>query len=348
MPTIQTTDAQGLFTKKLIDVYKEKNKPTAFLRSFFPTVESPTLEVSLEVQRGFEKTAVDVVRGTDGNRNTFSRSTEKIFIPPFYREFFDATQLQLYDRLYGATEITDAIFAAYVNSVADSMMELQNKIERSYEVQCAEVLELGTVTLQAQTSIDFKRKTASFADPGAGNYFANAATDPFVQLTARCEFLRQVGKAGGNVFNALCGGSALNDLLANVIFQKRQNLFNMALDVVTSPQMGPTGATYHGTLTCGSYKVQLWAYPQYYDKAGVSTPYLNDKKITLIPVNPQFKLAFGAVPQLITPNTMPVMGAYIMDEYIDKRSASHIMDIKSAGVAIPTAVDQITTLVAVA
>ncbi len=348
MPTIQTTDAQGLFTKKLIAVYKEKNTPTSFLRSFFPTVESPTLEVSIEVQRGFEKTAVDVVRGTDGNRNSFSKSTEKIFIPPMYREYFDATQLQLYDRLYGATEITDAIFAAYINNVADSMAELQAKIERSYEVQCANVFNTGVVALQAQASIDYKRKTESFKDYGSGNYFANAATDPFVQLTDRCNFLRTVGKAGGNTFIALCGGTALNDLLANVIFQKRQNLFNMALDAVVSPQMGATGATYHGTLTCGSYKVQLWAYPQFYDVNGVSTPYLNEKLVTLVPVTPNFKMAFGAVPQLITPNTMPKAGAFIMDEYIDKRSASHIMDIKSCGLAVPVAIDQIATLTAVA
>lgn len=348
MPTIQTTDAQGLFTKKLIDVYKEKRPVTNFLRTFFPTVEVPTLEVSIEVQRGFEKVAVDVLRGTDGNRNTFSKSTEKIFIPPMYREYFDATQLQLYDRLYGATEINDAIFAAYINSVADSLMELQNKIERSYEVQCAEVLELGTVTTVAQDSIDYKRKAASFADPGAGNYFANASTDPFKQIEDRCTFLRQVGKAGGNTFVALCGGTALNDLLGNTIFQKRQNLFNMALDAVVTPQFGATGATYHGTITCGSYKVQLWAYPQFYDKNGVSTPYLNDKKVVIIPQNPQFKLAFGAVPQLIKPNTMPKMGAFIFGEYVDERSASHIMDIKSCGLAVPTAIDQITTLVAVA
>ncbi len=344
MATIQTTDAQALFTKKLVDVYKERRPTTGFLRSFFPTVESPTLEVSIEVQRGFEKTAVDVVRGTDGNRNTFSKSTEKIFIPPYYREYFDATQLQLYDRLYGATEITDAIFAAYINSVADSMMELQNKIERSYEVQCAQVLETGIVTLQSQASINFGRKAASKIDLGAGNYFATAGVNPFNALEAGCKFLRQEGKAGGAMFNALVGSVALADLLGNDVFLKRQNLFNMALDTVQSPLMGANGATYHGTLTCGAYKVNLFAYPQYYDLSGVSTPYLNDKKITLIPVNPQFKLAFGAVPQLITPNTMPKMGAYIMDEYIDRRSASHIMDIKSAGVAIPTAVDQIYTV----
>ncbi len=348
MPTISTTDAQGLFTKKLIAVYKEKNTPTNFLRTFFPTVESPTLEVSIEVQRGFEKVAVDVVRGTDGNRNSFSKSTEKIFIPPYYREWMDATQLQLYDRLYGATEIGDAIFSAYINSVADALLTLQQKIERSYELQCAQVLETGVVTLLAEQSIDYKRKPASMVDPGTGNYFANAATDPFAQLEAGCKFLRQVGKAGGNMFQALVGAQALSDLLTNANFLKRQNLFSMALDAVQSPQMGATGATYHGTLTCGAYKVQLWAYPQYYDLSGTSTPYLNDKKVTIIPMNPNFKMAFGAVPQLLQPNTVPVMGAFVFNEYPDKWNAAHKMDIKSAGLAVPIAVDQIFTLKAVA
>lgn len=347
MPSISTTDAQGLFTKKLVDVYKERIAPTNFLRSFFPTVESPTLEVSIEVQRGFEKSAVDVVRGTDGNRNSFARSTEKIFIPPYYREYFDATQLQLYDRLYGATEINDAIFSAYINSVADHLMDCQNKIERSYEIQCANVLETGIVSLNAQTDIDYKRKVASIVDLGAGNYWANAV-NPFTQLKAGCDFLRQTGKASGAIFNALVGETALADLLANAKFLERQNLFNMALDVVQSPQMGATGATYHGTLTCGSYKVQLWAYPQYHDVVGVATAYLNPKKVVLIPTNPRFKLAFAAVPQLITPNTLPKQGAYMIGEYIDQRSASHIIDIKSAGIAIPTAVDQIYTLQVVA
>lgn len=348
MPSIQTTDAQALFTKKLIAVYKEKIPVTNFLRTFFPTVESPTLEISIEVQRGFEKTAVDVERGADGNRNTFGKSTEKIFQPPMYREYFDSTKLQLYDRLYGATSIDDAIFAAYINDVADHTMQLQNKIERSYELQCAEVLEFGTVTTTKQDVINYARKPASFVNPGSGNYFANASTDPFKQIEDICTFLRQVGKSGGARFNALCGGTALNHLLNNTIFQKRQNLFNMSLDVVKSPQMAASGASYHGTITCGSYLVDLWAYPQYYDLAGVSTPYLNDKKVIVIPQVTNFKLAFAAVPQLLKPNTMPRMGAFIIDEYVDERAASRDIDVKSCGLAVPVAVDQIATLVAVA
>lgn len=346
MLTISTTDAQNLYTKMIVDVYKEKPKPTNFLRTFFPTKTAATLEVSIEVQRGTEKVAVDVVRGTDGNRNQFSRSSEKIFVPPYFREWFDATQLQLYDRLYGATEITDAIFSQYINDVADHAVELQNKIERAYEKQIAQVFETGVVTINSGTDIDFKRKAASLVTPSAK--WATAGTDVFKQFEEGCKFLRTVGKTGGAVFIAILGGQALTDLLGNDVFLKRQNLFSMALDAVNSPQMAATGATYHGTITAGSYKVQLWAYPQYYDVAGVSTPYINDKKVVMFPENPNFKLAFAAVPQLITPNTMPKVGAFHIGEYIDPRGKARIVDVESAGLAIPTAVDTIYTMTVVA
>lgn len=350
MPNISTTDAHGLYTQKVIDVRADRPKPTAFLRSFFPTVESPTLELSIEVQRGKEPIAVDVVRGSDGNRNSFAKSTEKIFIPHYYNEYFDATKLQLYDRLYGATSIDDKIFAAYINSVVDKQMQLQNKIERSYELQCAQVLETGIVTTDAgSTNIDFKRKAASLVNLGGGQYWANAI-NPFTQLEAGCTFLRTVGLAEGAVFNAIVGSTALADLMTNAIFLARQSTFNMVLDAVAPPQRNSVGASYHGQVTCGAYRVNLWSYPQYYTHptTGVSTPYVNPKKVTLIPEAPEFKLGFGAVPQLITPDTTPLVGAYIFSEYVDQRKKSRDIVVESAGLAIPTAIDTIYTLQAVA
>jgi hypothetical protein len=348
MANISVTDAQGLFTKALVDVYKERPKPTGFLRSFFPSVESATKEVSIEVQRGTEKTAVDVVRGTEGNRNTFSKSTEKIFIPPFYREYMELTEIHLYDRLYGATQINDGIFAQYINNVADNLMDLQAKIERSYEKQCAEVLELGTVTLNAATSIDYKRKSGSKVDLGGGNYWATGTNDPFATFDAGMTNLSKTGKITTGVGRAILGETALRDLMANTKFQARQDLVNMKLDSVSEPLMSAEGAVYHGTVTAGAYRVELWSYPQYHDVAGVSTPYVNAKKVILMPANTRFKLSFAAVPQLITPNSLPTKGAYVFGEYKDERLTSHIMDIKSAGLAIPVAVDQIYTVQVVA
>lgn len=345
---ISTTDAQGLFTKMLVDVYKERSTPTAFLRSFFPDVVTPTLEVSIEVQRGYEKVAVDVARSSDGNRNSFTRSSEKIFIPPYFNEYFDATQLQLYDRLYGATEINDAVFAAYVNSVMDASMECRGKIERAYELQCSQVLETGIVTVNEGVNIDYKRKATSLVDNSASPW-TTGSNSPYDDLEEGCIFLRTVGKSNSAVFNAIFGSTAWSALLANSTFTGRNDLFNLRLDSIRAPQRNAEGASLMGQLVCGSYTVNCWTYPQYYDNtSGVSTPYVHAKKVIMIPEAPKFKMAFGAVPQLITPNSAPKMGSYLVSEYLDERKKSRDIVTESCGLAIPTAVDQIYTMQVVA
>ncbi|MCK4522449.1 MAG: hypothetical protein KAU20_07790, partial [Nanoarchaeota archaeon] len=89
-------DARNVFTKMLVAVYKEKTSPTSFLRSFFPVTTTMSKEIAIQVQRGTEFVAVDVERGTNGNRNTFNTSTEKIFVPPFYWEYLTANEHRLY------------------------------------------------------------------------------------------------------------------------------------------------------------------------------------------------------------------------------------------------------------
>lgn len=355
MEGISTVDARALFTKALIDVYQERIAPTAFLRSFFPTVAEPTKEISIEVERMGEQIAVDVLRGTEGNRNQFTKSTEKVFLPPFFREYMDATELQLYDRVLGSQGNAQApLFAALLNSVSTRLGYLQDKIERSIELMCSQVLETGVVTLTQgiAASIDYKRKAASLVDTGGGTYWVTTGVDVFGQIESGCNFLRQVGRSADGMFNLILGSQALTDLLTNSVFLARQNLFNMALDQVQGPMRGANGMTFHGVLTVGSYKVQLWAYPQFYDAntgtvdapVYTSTPYINPKKIILLPLTPRFKCAFAAVPQVIgNPGALPTQGAYVMGEYVDERNTAHIFDIKSAPLPIPIAVDTIYT-----
>lgn len=344
MSNIPVTDARGLFTKMLISVYKERITPKSFLRSFFTVKESATKELAIEVQRGTEKIAVDVERGTEGNRNSFSRSTEKIFVPPYYREYFDATDLDLYDRLFGSTsEIDNDTFQGFLESVADKLRMLQDKIERAYELQCAQVLETGIVTLNAGVNIDFKRKSGSLVDNTSTPW--TGSNDPYLQIEAGCNFLRQTGKSEGPIVNALVGSLAMRAFLDNADVKERGPLTNINLDAIRPPQRNSVGGSLFGRITAGSYSVNLWTYPEFYDNvSGVSTPYLNPKKVILLPEAPKFVLGFAAVPQLLTTGIAVKKGAYLVSDYIDQRNSKHIFDIKSAGVAIPVAVDQIYTM----
>lgn len=343
MGSITTQMARGEFTKKVIDVYKERPVATSFLRSFFPEKTSVTKTVSIEVQRGTEKVAVDVARGTEGNRNKFGLSTEKIFEPPYYREYFELTELDLYDRLMGSETIDSGVFAALADEAAEKMAMLRDKIERAYEKQCSEVLGTGIVTLKNGTNIDFKRKADSLKDNSGTPW--TGANNPFTQIQTGCNFLRQKGKSQGAVYNMIMGSEALAAFINNSFVKDTADFRRIDHLSIRMPQRDSVGGVTHGEVSAGDYILRIWSYPEFYDDAsGTSTAYLNAKKVIILPENPRFHLAFAAVPQLLTPGMAPSRGAYHIGEYTDERNSSHVMDIKSAGIAIPVAVDQIYTM----
>jgi len=350
MGQIASSDVRGLFTKMLLDVYKEITEPTSFLRSFYKTKESSTKTLSIEVQRNSEKIAVDVARGTEGNRNTWDISTEKIFQPPFYREFFDATHLDLYDRLFTDQAMESGVFADFLQVMAEKLKQLQNKIERSYEKQASEVFETGVVQLQAGINIDFKRKALSLVDKGAGFYWKTGTVDPNKDLEAAANFIRKEGKSSAGTLTVIMGSTAWTDYLNNTIVKERADIRNFKLDDLVSPQKGTTGGTFHGQVAGGSYRFNIWTYPQFFENtSGTLVDYINPKKIIVVPEITRYTLGFAAVPQLVTKTGGRVRkGAFIVDDYIDERNVAHIFDMKSAGIAIPVAVDTIHTTQVVA
>ena len=342
---ISTTVARAEFTNALIAIYKDRVPPTSFLRSFFKKVEKTTLSLSIAVQRGTEMIAVDVERGTDGNRNKFDRSTEKIFVPPYYSEYFNLNELEVYDRLFTDMDIESSVFSEFVTAVAEKMMMLVEKIERAYELQCAQVLTTGIVQLQSGINIDFKRKAESLVDLGNTFYWNQSNVDPVTSLIAAGDFLRTQGLSTGAYLDVIMGAGVLVPLLNNEAVQNRGKIFNYALDTITTPQAKSFGATFHGEISAGVYRCRLWSYNQYYDNptTGVKTPYLDDKKIIVLPENPDFVLGFAAVPQLPTAGQGIKKGAYIYEDYIDGRKKNHIYEVQSAGVAIPVSIDKIWT-----
>jgi hypothetical protein len=355
---IAANQARANFTSMCIDVFSDMLTPSTFLRSFFPSEQSYVKYLSIQVERDYELISSDVMRGTEGTRNTFSRSQENVFLPPYYREFFDATEIDLYDRLFGSTAIDMGIYSQLTATVARRLSMLKNKIERRYELQCSQILQTGTVTVVNGDSINFNRKAASLVAYTAGNNFADNAVNPYSVLEAGCTFLRQSGKAAGSTFNAIMGESAWGAFLTNSIVINRNKLMAWPLDQLTAATRGATGYSYHGQVDAGSYRVNIFTYPEFYDTVATgdvrtSNPYIDAKKVIMIPENPRFKLGFAAVPQLLRSGTgmmedaelAPLQASpYVVADYIDPRNTTHIFDIKSAGVAIPTAVDQIYTV----
>jgi hypothetical protein len=322
----------------------------AFLRSFFPTKEFMTRYLSLEVQRGTEKIAVDVKRGTEGNFNTFSKSTEKIFDPPYFAEWFNLNELDLYDRMIGSSSIDDGVYAALLEQTSDKMGELVKKIERAYEKMCADALTFGTITLVNGDSVDFKRKAGSLVANTVDNTWATGTVDPCANIAEGCTFLRTDGKVQGGVFNLIMGSTAFSDFINNTIIKSRADIRRYELVNVAAPQRNSLGASLHGQVSCGSYLVNLWTYPEYYEDAnGTLQPYIDPKKVILLPEAPNFALNFAACPQLIDEQNPTVKtGAYLFVEDRNAWEGVHKYGVRSAGVPMLKGVDQVWTMQPVA
>lgn len=336
--------ARSAFTNAIVAVYRERITPSSFLRSFFPATYSPTKLVSIEVKRGKEKVASDVLRGTGSNLNKKSRSTLKTIEPPLYSEAHNVNELDIYDTAFGTLD--PKLMAQLAVEAAEELVEIQNTIERAYEKQAAEVLTSGVITLKNGDNIDFKRKSDSLVDDGAGSYWTVSTVDPMVALAAGGQFIREVGKSQGGTYNVIMGGSALNALLNNPIFQAKYDKKDITLGEIREPQRNSTGGTLHGRVSAGAYVYNIWTYPEGYTNASdVFVKYIADTDIIILPEVTHFTTAYALVPQLpgMAPLQTTAGGAYVFNEYLDPKNRNHVQEILSAGVTIPVAIDQIYT-----
>lgn len=351
---ISLSEARGVFTRALVARWNELSElaPKNFLGSFFGKATTTSKEVSIEVMRGTEKVASDVLRGTQGNRNTFSKSSEKLFIPPFYNEWFDVTELNHYDLLFGdaASAPSGAVITGMIEQALDKLNILKYKIERAYELQRAQVLTSGIVELKSGDNIDFKRKAASMVAKSAGAYWTVNTVDPREDLQAGAEFLRNTGKAGTGEFNVVMGAKALAAFLKNP-FIVNSLVKDVKLIDLQLPQTNAMGGSFHGRVSCGPYIVNVWSYPETYENAeGVSVPYIDVNHIVMLPVSgTRFTMSFAGIPAIIRdarnaefPEYIRQMEAdYFINNYIDPFGKKHVFEILSAGLAVPVSVDRI-------
>jgi hypothetical protein len=356
MANLSISEARGLFTRELIAVFDESKQlaPKSFLLSFFKKKTTDQKNISIQVRRGQELIAVDVLRGTGGNRNTISKHSEKLLTPPYFKEWFDATELDRYDLLFGeaATSISASTFNGMIENAIEKTMLLKDKINRTYELYASQVFESGIVQLTSGDNIDFKRKATSMVDLTSSGYFNNTDANPMEAFTAAGNFLRQIGKAGDGVFNVIMGSDVLTAFISNPFVTAQNYNLNIKLIELNMPQVGAEGGVYHGQFSAGSYKFNIWSYPEIYDLAGVATPYIDTDQAYVLPVNSfEGYLSFAGVPAIVkgTNDAFPEFVSQIATDfylynYVDPAKESHVFGVKSAAIPIPVTIDRIYSM----
>ena len=353
---IPVQQAKGIFTKSYMRKYSENIPVPSFLKSFFNVSKFDSKTVSIEVERMDEYIAADVLRGTDGNRNTFSKFSEKEYMPPFFNENFDATSLDRYDRVFGSDVSFTAKTIGYLaNDVSKKLLELRKKIDRAKEKMCSQVFETGIVTMVNGDSIDYNRRATSMIDLNAnGGYWSVISATIEEQLVAGAEFIRTYGKSGVPEFDLVMSGTAWLALKKSNFFTTNANFNKVNLADIRRPQKTAFGSGYHGQIDAGAYTCNIWTYDEFYKSTdGVITRYWDEDYAFMVPVSgTRFEMPHAGIPAIIRDKKNAEFPEYIsqqaaeywINNYIDPKGKSHTFEVMSAPLPVPVTFDMIYTM----
>lgn len=344
--------ASPTYTTAVVKRYDELNeiKVNNFFRSFFPDLAVPERYPVLEVRRGSEKIAADVVRGTQGLRIQVAKFSQKAIDTFYYKLWFDATVLTQYFRVFGSSSWNVNDMAELANGTAVEMKAMRDMIDRAIELHCANVLLTGTCTsLRDGSVVDYHRQAGSMVALTTGNTWDNAGTNPFIDLDAGFTFLRNTGKYGGAEVNGIFGIDAWTAFRANAEVKDRLKQFNNRRDTLDKAQFNAIGADYQGSIETDKGIVHAFTYKEVYDDptTGVSTPYMAANKVIMVPPKPGFNTIFGAIPEVKATGTNTgslTVAPYVMKRFINEEKGYDRHYIESSPMPVPVQVDRMYTL----
>ena len=342
-------------TKRIISTFSDDAPVRSGLGAFFPAETSIEKMVGIEVERNRQLVAVDVQRCTDPKRNKFSLFAEKLYIPPFYNESWDFTSCQRYDVTFGnTTNPSQSDSLNMINEASTRMMTLRRKIERAIQIQQAQILQTGIVTLKNGDNIDYKRKAASIVVKAGADLWTAATGVPLTDLGLGGEFLREEGLSAGSTVNAIMGRDAFAAFMNNPQVKERADFRRISRLEVGMPQFdNTTGLVFHGQIGTADYSINLWTYNEFFENdAGAKVKYLDVDKVILLAEDFKGKTAFAGIPAIMRDKNnaefpewiTPIEAEFYINNYIDPFKKAHWFEIASAPLAIPVSIDRIYTL----
>ncbi len=360
MGYIPLQNARAVFTTVLANKFEDLIEAPSFLRSFFPDKVHPTKYVTSLARRGTEKIAVDIIRGAKGNHNKMDLFTEKGFLPPYFKELIDVTAMNVYDiPFYANGQFNKVQIAALAEQTAVELNEVKKMVDRAIELQAAQVLETGIVTVSSGDSIDYKRKAAMIEVLAGGDLWDAANVDLLAFFEDKGQLLRTIGKvSGGTDVNVVMGNLAWQAFRTNADLNDTNKFYESDIKKGSSRQFfNSVGGAYRITLKMGVYNFNIWTYDEVYDLpvTFASTRYLGSKNVVMIPESFKAETSFCQVPKLPdfirqNPRSNRVfnrlqnrMKGFSLFDFVNEEDEIYSAGVKAAPLAQLVSVDRVYT-----
>jgi len=344
-------------------------KKMGFLSSFFVTppdgfTDSEYMEYDI-VRSGNE--AAPVVRNLSTQAVTV---VEEVFtnknIPfPVYALDSPVHIARLMSRQPGESSYQDAKInwlGRLAKILVRAFARMTRMVRNSIEVQAAQVLQHGTLTLTDENGIptyelDFKPKASHFPD-AAISWDDSTGVDIFSDITALSDTILADGFV--DITTLVFGRKAWEAAYNNSEFReavKKDNLGMGDLD----PHLVNKGAKYMGYVHIGAYRYKLYLYNAIYTPWGTNTPihYVESNKVIFLPNIEDLDLRriFGGIPDVkvdavfdpIFGGKIPIGSEYDFKGrvYFDNPKNTYVGEIRSRPASIPVSIDRYGCLTAI-
>ncbi len=365
MTNIPEVQSRRIFTTALTAKFDELASEVApsFLSSFFPKKKYETKGVSFDVRRAGRQIATDVIRGSQGNYNETTKFTEKQFIPAYFYEKYPVDSLSKYDVPMGVLDFNNVgVLESIASDMGKVMFELQQKIERSVELQASQVLQTGIVTLTNGDNVDYKRKATMKETLSGDDLWSATGVDIMERFEIASQKLRQEGRIqGGQKVYCIMGLEAYQAFRNDAAIKDKDNLFTTSNLDISTREHQTTGGQYIGSLKAGGNTCEIWVYDETYDNAsGTAVDFFDSKTVAWIPESLIAETSFCGVPELpaflkgskrgismMRGLSNQAMG-YVIDDYVNQETETWYGRIKAAPLVIPKSVDRMYTAIVLA
>lgn len=331
-----------------------------FFSTFFKTTEedyTDTDTVEIDIERNGLKVA-PVLR----NRNTGAVliSAEdfntKEFRPPVINLAYPVDLYKLMNRMPGekdTAEVRGEWKARLAAKLYKGFITEHKMIKETVELQAAQILQTGTVTLQDENGND----TYTLAYPVAAGHITEATTkwdqegaNPMGDMEALCSLIQSDSKSDAAI--AIFGRDAWNAALKDPTFQLAVKRDGLNLGGI-EPGLKNKGARYMGYIDLGSDRLDMYVYNDTYEKVGASTKYhyMDPKKVIITAAleDLDFRTVYGGVPSLgMDPMFAEVMPSEVMYDgsirvnnrvFRDEKADTFQAESKSRPLSIPVSID---------
>jgi hypothetical protein len=235
-------------------------------------------------------------------------------------------------------------------------------VRNSIELQAAQVLQKGTLTLTDENGIptyelDFKPKASHF--PEAAVSWDDETADILADITALSDTIQADGYC--DVTTLIFGKKAWEAAYKNKEFREAVKKDNLGMGDL-NPHLVGKGGKFMGFIHIGAYRYDLYLYNAIYTPWGTKTPvhFVEPDKVIFLPDVDEldFRRLFGGIPDVqvdavfdpIFGGKIPISNEYDFKGrvYFDSPKNTYVGEIRSRPASIPVSIDRYGCLTAIA